>query len=121
MCKTGTDVRQANRGLKREANRADHIFTESEPLLDALLAAATAIEMKAPQTALPSQSQLLAWRGALYHSDTEISDLAMAATTLFERGLDELIAARAKKGIELQAIVRRELEDVGPQSQQLES
>ena len=70
--------------LKREANRADHIFTESEPLLDALLAAATAIEMKAPQTALPSQSQLLAWRGALYHSDTEISDLAMAATTLFE-------------------------------------
>ena len=77
--------------------------------------------MKAPQTALLSQSQLLAWRGLLHHFETAVSDLAMAATALFERGLDELIAAHAKEGTELQAIVRRALDDVGPQIQQLES
>ena len=52
--------------LKLEANRADHRFTVNEPLLKALLAAATAIELKAPQTAPLSQSQLLAWPGMLH-------------------------------------------------------
>ena len=106
--------------LKLEANTADHSFTVNEPLLDALLAAATAIELKAPQTAPLSQSQLLAWPGVLHQSETGVSDLAMAATTLFERGLDELIAARAEEGTKLQAIVRRALEDVDAQIQQLE-
>ena len=69
--------------LKLEANTADHSFTVNEPLLDALLAAATAIELKAPQTAPLSKSQLLAWPGVLHQSKTGESDLAMAATTLF--------------------------------------
>ena len=56
----------------------------------------------------------------LHQSETGESDLAMAATTLFERGLDELITARAEEGTKLQAIVRRALEDVDAQIQQLE-
>ena len=106
--------------LKLEANRADHTFTVNEPLVDALLTAATVIELKAPQTAPLSQSQLLAWPGVLHQSETAVSDLATAATTLFERGLDKLVAARAEEGNKLQTIVRRALEDVDAQIQQLE-
>ena len=52
--------------LKLEANRADHRFTVNELLLEVLLAAATAIELKAPQTAPLMQSQLLTWPGVLH-------------------------------------------------------
>ena len=55
--------------LKLEANRADHRFTVNELPLEALLAAATAIELKAPQTAPLTQSQLLAWPGVLHQSE----------------------------------------------------
>ena len=93
--------------LTLAANRDDLRFTVNELLLEALLAAATAIELKAPQTAPLTQSQLLAWPGVLHQSETGVSDLATTATTLFERGLDELNTARAEVGTKLQAIVRR--------------
>ena len=107
--------------LKLEANRADHKFTVNEPLLEALQAGVTAIGLKAPRTAPLSQSQLLAWPGVLHQSETGVSDLAMAATTLFEQGLDELTASRAEEGTKLQDIVCRALGDVDTQIQRLET
>ena len=107
--------------LKLEANRADHKFTVNEPLLEALQAGVTAIGLKAPRTAPLSQSQLLAWPGVLHQSETGVSDLAMAATTLFEQGLDELTASRAEEGTKLQDIACRALGDVDTQIQRLET
>ena len=45
----------------------------------------------------------------------------MAATTHFEQGLGELMASRAEEGTKLKDIVRRALEDVDAQIQQLET
>ena len=57
----------------------------------------------------------------LHQSETGVSDLAMAATTLFEQGLDELAASRAEEGTKLQDIVCRALGDVDTQIQRLET
>ena len=57
----------------------------------------------------------------LHQSETGVGNLAMAATTLFEQGLDEVIAARAEQGTQFKDIVRRALEDVDAQIQQLET
>ena len=57
----------------------------------------------------------------LHQSETGVSDLAMAAITLFEQGLDELTASRAEEGTKLQDIVCRALGDVDIQIQRLET
>lgn len=106
--------------LKLESQVADHTLAVNEPLLAAVLTNAQMIARKAPQATPLSQNELLAWPGVLIQTDTAISDLAQAAARLFEQGLDQLIAARAEEGSKLRCIVRRALQDISAQLEQLE-
>ena len=106
--------------LKLESQVTDGTLAVNESLLEAVLTSAQVIAHKAPQATPLSQNELLAWPGMLSQSGAAINDLAQAATALFEQGLEQLIAARAEEGSKLQSIVRRALQEVSAQLEQLE-
>ncbi len=106
--------------LKLESQVTDGTLAVNESLLQAVLTSAQVIAQKAPQATPLSQNELLAWPGGLSQSGAAINDLAQAATALFEQGLEQLIAARAEEGSKLQSIVRRALQEVSAQLEQLE-
>ena len=106
--------------LKLESQVTDGTLAVNESLLEAVLTSAQVIAQKAPQATPLSQNELLAWPGVLSQSGAAINDLAQAATALFEQGLEQLIAARAEEGSKLQSIVRRALQEVSAQLEQLE-
>ena len=106
--------------LKLESQVTDGTLAVNESLLEAVLTSAQVIAHKAPQATPLSQNELLAWPGVLSQSGAAINDLAQAATALFEQGLEQLIAARAEEGSKLQSIVRRALQEVSAQLEQLE-
>jgi|TARA_X000000950_G_scaffold211169_1_gene253985 uncharacterized protein (TIGR00255 family) len=106
--------------LKLESQVTDGTLAVNESLLQAVLTSAQVIAQKAPQATPLSQNELLAWPGVLSQSGAAINDLAQAATALFEQGLEQLIAARAEEGSKLQSIVRRALQEVSAQLEQLE-
>ena len=106
--------------LKLESQVTDGTSAVNESLLEAVLTSAQVIAHKAPQATPLSQNELLAWPGVLSQSGAAINDLAQAATALFEQGLEQLIAARAEEGSKLQSIVRRALQEVSAQLEQLE-
>ena len=106
--------------LKLETQVTDGTLAVNESLLEAVLTSAQMIAQKAPQATPLSQNELLAWPGVLSQSGAAINDLAQAATALFERGLEQLITARADEGSKLQRIVRHALQEVSAQLEQLE-
>ena len=106
--------------LKLESQVTDGTLAVNESLLQAVLTNAQVVAQKAPQATPLSQNELLAWPGVLSQSGAAINDLAQAATALFEQGLEQLIAARAEEGSKLQSIVRRALQEVSAQLEQLE-
>ena len=106
--------------LKLESQVTDGTLAVNESLLQAVLTSAQVIAQKAPQATPLSQNELLAWPGVLSQSGAAINDLAQAATALFERGLEQLITARADEGSKLQCIVRHALQEVSARLEQLE-
>ena len=106
--------------LKLESQVTDGTLAVNESLLEAVLTSAQVIAQKAPQATPLSQNELLAWPGVLSQSSAAINDLAQAATALFEQVLAQLIAAHAEEGSKLQCIVRRALQEISAELEQLE-
>ena len=91
-------------------NRSE--FTVDENILTQVLELGRALRQKVPELAALGQADVLAWPGVVSTPDLDKDTLALEATALFRRCVEELIQVRRQEGGRLREMIEKRLDSM---------
>ncbi|MFZ5724264.1 MAG: YicC/YloC family endoribonuclease [Pseudomonadota bacterium] len=95
------------------------VFAVNEPALASVMQAVNRVAQLAKQPVAIDPVDVLRWPGVTAAQEIDSEALSRRAWTLFEKTLDDFIAAREREGVELAALINQRLDAIGRETERV--